>query len=519
MVSVLPEETVRKKGREAQQENIRIARLLARTIRTTLGPKGMDKMLVDEDGDITVTNDGVTILNEMQLDHPCAKLILEVARTQEAEVGDGTTTAVILAGGLLDKAEKLIEEGMHPTTIIRGYVRAAEEAKGILEEISLPVVREDGQLLKTLAHTAMTGKGVEGSKELLASLVARAVELAGNFDRRSAMIRTISGESIGKSSIVEGFILDARRVHSGMPLKVENPRIALMDAPLEVRMMEMDARISITSPEQLQQFLDAEERIIREQVEKLASSGATVVCNQKGIDDLAANLLAKKGILALRRVPLSDLVRLEHATGAKLVQHLSELSNETLGAAGLVEERHIAGHPLLFFEQCEGVTILLRGSTEHILAEARRTVEDAIGDIAAALDGGRAIPGAAAAEIEIAGRLENSDDPARAAFAQALLVIPWTLAESGGFEPQDILARLRDLHSEGKIAMGIDVYTGEAIDAWQNGIVEPLQVKLQALDSAIEVASMILRIDDLIAAKPRRQREEEAFFSRQHPVH
>ncbi|MBU2561974.1 MAG: TCP-1/cpn60 chaperonin family protein [Nanoarchaeota archaeon] len=518
-IFILPEGTQRSTGRNAQRNNIMAAKLVAETVRTTLGPKGMDKMIVDSLGDVTITNDGVTILEEMQIEHPAAKMIVEVAKTQEDEVGDGTTTAVVLAGELLKKAEDLLEQEIHPTVIAKGYRIAAEKAQEILNSIAEPVSIKDTSTLKKLAMTAMTGKGAESAKELLADLTVTAIRNVAEdrdgkifVDADDIKIEKKVGGRVEDTELVAGIVLDKEKVHSGMPRNVLNARIALVDSAIEIKNTEIDAKIQITDPNQLQSFLDMEEKMLRDMVAKIEASGANVVFCQKGIDDLAQHYLAKKGIYAARRVKKSDMEKLGKATGASIVTNLDDLSPKDLGKAGLVEEVKVGDEDMTFVRECrnpKSVTVLVKGGTEHVIDEVKRAMDDAIGDVAAALSNGRIVAGAASVEVELARELRRFADSlsgreqlAVRAFAEAIEVIPRTLAENAGLDPIDVLTELKSAHDKKRKWAGINVFTGKVMDAWQAGVLEPLKIKTQAISSASEVAIMILRIDDVIAGGP-----------------
>ncbi|MCE5214160.1 MAG: TCP-1/cpn60 chaperonin family protein [Methanobacterium sp.] len=509
-VLILPEGTNRFLGRDAQRMNILAGKVLAETVRTTLGPKGMDKMLVDSLGDIVVTNDGVTILKEMDIEHPAAKMLVEVAKTQEDEVGDGTTTAVIIAGELLKKAENLLDQDIHPTIVSMGYRQAAEKAQEILNVISIDA--EDRDTLLKVAMTAMTGKGTEKAREPLAELVVGAVkqvEEDGDIDQDSIKIEKKDGATIDDSTLVQGVIIDKERVHPGMPKKIEDARIALLNSAIEVKETEVDAEIRITDPAQMQAFIEQEEGMIKEMVDKIADAGANVLFCQKGIDDLAQHYLAKAGIMAVRRIKKSDMEKLAKATQAKVVTNIEDLTLEDLGEAGLVHERKISGEDMIFVEGCKdpkAVTLLVRGSTEHVVDEIERAVEDAIGVVSATVEDGKVVAGGGAAEIAIAKGLKDYADTisgreqlAVAAFAEAMEVVPKTLAENAGLDSIDSLVDLRAAH-EKSIYMGLDVFKGEVRDMYRAGVIEPHRVKKQAIQSAAEAAEMILRIDDVIAS-------------------
>jgi archaeal chaperonin len=509
-VIILPEGTNRFLGRDAQRMNILAGKVLAETVRTTLGPKGMDKMLVDSLGDIVVTNDGVTILKEMDIEHPAAKMLVEVAKTQEDEVGDGTTTAVIIAGELLKKAENLLDQDIHPTIVAMGYRQAAEKAQEILNVISIDA--DDRDTLLKVAMTAMTGKGTEKAREPLAELVVSAVkqvEEDGDIDQDSIKIEKKDGATIDDSELVQGVIIDKERVHPGMPKKVEDSKIALLNSAIEVKETEVDAEIRITDPAQMQAFIEQEEGMIRDMVKKISDAGANVLFCQKGIDDLAQHYLAKEGIMAVRRVKKSDMEKLSRATKAKVVTNIEDLTLEDLGEAGLVKEKKISGEDMIFVEGCKdpkAVTLLVRGSTEHVVDEIERAVEDAIGVVAATVEDGKVVAGGGAAEISIAKGLKEYADTisgreqlAVAAFAEAMEVVPKTLAENAGLDSIDSLVDLRAAH-EKSIYMGLDVFQGEVRDMYRAGVIEPHRVKKQAIQSAAEAAEMILRIDDVIAS-------------------
>lgn len=514
-IFILAEDTKRTRGKDAQHLNIAAAKAVADTVRTTLGPKGMDKMIVDSLGDITVTNDGVTILEEMNIEHPAAKMVVEVAKTQEREIGDGTTTAVVLAGELLSKAEDLLDMEIHPTIIARGYRMAADKAIQILEKMAKPITERDKQLLRKIAITAMTGKGAEASKDSLGDLVVKAVLQVGErvnnkwvIDKDDIKIEKRVGGSIEETELIDGIVLDKEVVHPGMPKSIENAKIALIDSALEIKSTEIDAKINIADPDKLQAFLSMEENMLREMVEKIAATGANVVFCQKGIDDLAQHFLAKKGILAARRVSKSDMERLAKATGARIVTRLDDLTSKDLGKARLVEEVKVGDDGMIFVRGCpkaRSVTILVRGGTEHVVEEIKRALEDAIGDVISALRLGKIVGGAGATEVELAMKLRKYAEGLKGrtqlavkAFADALDIIPRTLAENSGLDPIDTLTALRAAHDKGNKWAGINVFTGKVIDSLREGVIEPLQIKTQAISSATEVAIMILRIDDIV---------------------
>jgi len=516
-IFILPENAQRSTGKNAQRTNIMAAKLVAETVRTTLGPKGMDKMLVDSMGDVVVTNDGVTILEEMNIEHPSAKMIVEIAKTQEDEVGDGTTTAVVIAGELLKKAEDLLEQEIHPTVLAKGYRLAAEKAQEILKNMANYITEKDTKTLKDIATTAMTGKGAETSKEKLSDLAVEAVRTVmektdgKNFiDLDNIKLEKKVGSSVDDSELIKGIVVDKEKVHSGMPSIIKDARVALIDSALEIKSTEMDAKIQINDPDKMQEFLDMEERMLRNMAEKISKSNANVVFCQKGIDDMAQHFLAKKGIFAARRVKKSDMDKLAKATGAKVITKLDDLSPADLGKAGTVEEMKVGDEEMTFVKDCKNpkaVTLLIRGGTEHVIDEVKRAMEDAIGDVSAALKDGGVVAGAGAVEIELARQLRKyassmsgREQLAVQAFADAIEVIPRTLAENAGLDPIDVLTELKAAHDKGNKWAGINVFTGKVMDAWKHGVIEPLKIKTQAISSAGEVSVMILRIDDVIAA-------------------
>ncbi len=521
-ILILPEGYTRQVGRDAQRMNILAGKIVAETVRTTLGPKGMDKMLVDSLGDVVITNDGVTILKEMEIEHPAAKMMVEIAKTQEDEVGDGTTTAVVVAGELLKEAEALLDQNIHPTVIANGYKLAAMKAIEKLEKIAIPVDPKDKKLLRRIAETAMTGKGAYVSyAEKLADLIVNAVLNVvenGKVDKDSIKIEKKVGGGVEDSELIKGITIDKERVHPDMPSRVENAKILLLESPIEVKETETDAQIRINSPDQLQAFIEQEEKMIKEMVEKIVQLGANVVFCQKGIDDLAQYYLSKNGIFAVRRVTKSDMEKLAKATGAKIITNLKEASAKDLGKAGVVEEKKIAGDSMIFVENCKNpkaVTILIRGGTEHVVDEIERAVTDAIGDVAAVIENGKVVGGGGAAEIEAAEELRKfakslggREQLAVNAFANALEIIPKTLAENAGLDPIDMLVALKAAHAKGMKNAGINVEKGKVVDMVREGIIEPLKIKTQALKSASEVATMILRIDDVIAAGKLSKKEE-----------
>jgi thermosome len=497
--------------------NILAARVIAESVKSTLGPRGMDKMLVDSLGDVVVTNDGVTILKEMDVEHPAAKMMVEVAKTQDDEVGDGTTTAVVIAGELLKRAEELLEQDVHPTIIAGGYRMASEKAREVLEEISTEIRPEDEDMLKKVAMTAMTGKGAEKAKEYLAGLVVKAVKAVAEIkdgkvviDRDDIKLEKKEGGGIEDTELVQGIVIDKERVHPAMPKRVEKARIALLNTALEIEKTEVDAEIRITDPSQLKAFIDEEERMLREMVDKIKRSGANVLLCQKGIDDLAQHYLAKAGIFAVRRVKKSDMEKLARATGASIVTNIDDLKGKDLGYAGIVEEVKIGDDEMIYVKECKdpkSVTILIRGGTEHVVNEVERALEDCLGVVPAAMRDGKVVAGGGAPEVEMAKRLRvyaksvgGREQLAIEAFADSLEVIPRALAENAGLDPIDVIVDLRAKHEKDGVTYGLDVFGGEAKDMLKEGVIEPLRVKTQAISSAGEAAVMILRIDDVIAA-------------------
>jgi thermosome len=515
---ILPSESSRQEGKDAQRTNILAAKLVAEIVRTTLGPKGMDKMLVDSIGDVTVTNDGVTILSEMEIEHPTAKMIVEIAKTQEQEIGDGTTTAVVLAGELLSKAEQLLNDKIHPTSIVKGYKLAAEKSTEILQELSEEVNEKD---IKNIAITAMTGKGAESAKQVLAKLVKEAInavdETHGNKSKlfkENIRIEKRTGASIEESELINGIVIDKEICHGNMPKKIEKAKIALIDSSLEIKNTEIDAKISINDANKMQSFLDMEEKQLSKYVDMISKTGANVVFCQKGIDDLVQYFLAKKGILAVRRLKKSDMESISRATGAKIITELKDLDDSCLGESKKVEEITINDEGMIYITDAKHskvATILIRGGSEHVIDEIKRAVEDAIGDIVSALKNNKIVAGAGSIEMELskelkkfAATLKGREQIAVSSFANSFEIIPRTLAENAGLDPIDVLAELRSAHEkENNKWAGINVFSGKVMDAREKGVIEPLNIKLQAISSASEVATMILRIDDVIAANKK----------------
>jgi thermosome len=517
-ILVLREGTKREKGRGALANNITAAKAIADSVRSTLGPRGLDKMLVDSMGDVVVTNDGVTILKEMDVEHPAAKMLVEVAKTMDQEAGDGTTTAVILAGELLKRAEDLIEQNVHPTIIGLGYRLASTRALEVLNGISRPVSIADTETLKQIASTSMGSKSVSFNREILADIAVKAVtdvaEKKGtgyHVDLDNVQVIKKQGGQIADTSLIEGVIVDKEKVHSGMPSRVENPKIALLDAALEIKKTEIDAKIEINDPNQLNAFLQEEENMLRRMVDQVVKSGANVVVCQKGIDDLAQHFLAKHGIYAVRRAKKSDMEKLAKATGANIVSKVSELTAEDVGTAGTVEERKIGEDALTFVTGCKkakAVSILIRGGTEHVIDEIERSLDDALNVVRVAVEDGKYVYGGGAAAEELAMQLRNDaakvggrEQLAYEGFADALEVLPRTLAENAGLDPIDMLIEMRKAHKAGLKSAGVNVSTGKVDDMSQLHVIEPIRVGRQALESATDAAVMILRIDDVIASK------------------
>ncbi len=526
-VFIMSEDAERTTGKDAQENNIAACKTVAKAVRTTLGPKGMDKMMVDSVGDLVVTNDGVTILEEMDLDHPAAKMMVEVAQTQEEEVGDGTTTAVVLAGELLKQSEELLDQEIHPTVITKGYRLARERSTEVLDDIAEDVDLNNTETLQKVAMTAMTGKSAETSREYLAEIAVEAIEGVaeekdGSFiiDRDMVKLEKNQGGTIEDTELVKGVILDKEKVHGGMPESIEEAKIALIDSPIEVRETETDAEINISDPSQMKSFVEQEEEQLKEMVNSIEDSGANVVLCKKGIDDIAQHYLAKKGIFAVRRVSSGDMDKLAKATDANIVTDVNEIEAADLGTAGTVTQKNIGGDAMTFVQDCpeaKSVSILIRGGTEHVVDEIERAMEDAIGGVSAALRNGKVVGGGGATEVELAKELRDYADSvggreqlAINAFADALEVLPRTLSENAGFDPIDTLVDLRNRHDEGEVWAGIDVTTGKSKQLYEEGVVEPKQTKTQAVTSASEAAEMILRIDDVISASGFSGGDDEA---------
>jgi thermosome len=521
-VLILKEGTTRNRGKEAQKNNIMAAKVVAEVLKSTLGPRGMDKMLIDGLGDITITNDGATILKEIEVEHPAAKMMVEIAKTQDDMVGDGTTTAVVLAGELLKRAEDLIDQNIHPTILVSGYRKAAVKAVEAMNKIAMQVEQDDRATLKKVAVTSMASKAVGNAREHLADMaidaVMQIVEKRG--DKNVADIDNIqvikkTGKGLLESQLVKGLVIDKEVVHPGMPKMVEKAKIALLDAALEIEKTEMSAEIRIRDPNQMKAFLDQENKMLQEMADKIKASGANVVFCQKGIDDMAQHFLAKHGILAARRVKQSDMEKLARATGGKISTDLNDLKAQDLGIAGLVEERKLGEDKMIFVEKCKdprSVALIIRAGLERMVDEAERAMTDALSVVSDVLENNKIVAGGGAVEIEVARELRKyainvggREQLAIENFADAMEVIPKTLAENGGLEAIDVLVELRAAHEkpDGQYK-GVNVFTGKIEDMKQKGVLEPLIVKEQAVKSATESAAMILRIDDVIAStKPR----------------
>ncbi len=511
-VYILPENVSRTIGRDAQRNNILAAKVVADIVKTTLGPKGMDKMLVDSSGNIIVTNDGVTILEEMEIDHPAAKMMVEIAKTQEAEVGDGTTTVALLAGKLLEKAEKLLDRKIHPTVIVKGYKLAAEKAISVLSDIAIPV--ENNTVLKQIAMTAMTGKGAEGNKEKLSDLIMRAVNQVAvikNIDLGDIKIQKLKGEPTDESELIQGIVIDKERANADMPSRIDGAKILLVDFSLELKNPETEAKISVSTPEQLENFIASEERYLKNMTDKIISSGANVVFCQKGIDDVAQYYLAKAGIFAVRRVAKSDLEQIAKATSGKIISNLKDINASQFGKAQVVEEIKKGEDSLTYIRGCgnpRAVTIVVKGSTSHVIDEIERAVKDGLGDVISAVKSGKVVAGGGAVEIELSKRLKafaktfsGREQLAIEEFANSLESIPEALAENAGSDPIEIITELKRRHEQGLTNYGLNLFTNRIEDTSAAGILEPLKVKTQAISSASEVAQMILRIDDVLISK------------------
>jgi len=516
-VMVLKEGSQRTTGADARRSNIMAAKVIAEILSTSLGPRGMDKMLIDAFGDVTITGDGAAILKEMEVQHPAAKLLIEVAKAQDAEVGDGTTTAVVVAGRLLELAEELLDEGIHPTIIIDGYKKAMDYAIQVADEIAQSINVEDKNQLALVAMNSLSSKIVAEARDYLAKVAVDASTIAVekvngkyNLDLDWIKLEKKKGQSLAETQLIQGIVLDKEVVHPGMPKRVVNAKIAVLDAPLEIEKPEWTTKISVSSPTQIKAFLEEESNILKSYVDKLAEVGANVVITQKGIDEVAQHYLAKRGIMAVRRVKRSDIEKLAKATGAKIVTSIKDIKPEDLGTAGLVEERKVGEEKMVFVEQCpnpRAVTILIRGAADRVLDEAERSMQDALHVIRDLYREPKIVPGGGAFEMEIARRirewgrkLPGKEQLSVLKFAEALEHVPTILALTAGLDPVDAIAELRRRHDSGEVDAGVDVLNGKVANMLKLNIVDPLLVKKQVIRSAAEAAIMILRIDDIVAA-------------------
>jgi archaeal chaperonin len=518
-VLILKEGTGRSTGKDAQRNNITAAKIVAETVRTTLGPRGMDKMLVSTIGDVTITNDGATIMKELDVQHPAAKMLVEVSKTQDNEVGDGTTTAVLLSGELLEKAEKLLDKDVHPTVIVDGYKSAAEKAIEILEKLSIPITEKDEAILKQVATTSMYSKGIAVAKEHFADIAVKAVKqvaekVDGKLKADIDLIKILKkhGKSLEETELVKGIVIDKELAHAQMPKSITGARIALLNAKLEVEKTEFDAKININNPDQMHLFIEEEEKMLVDMVSQVEKTGANIVFTEKGIDDVALHYLAKKGIGAVKNVSSGDMEKLSKATGARVVASVKDLAKDSLGEAKSIEEIKIGDDKLLYIRDAKNpkaVTIVIRGGTEHVVDEADRSLHDALCVVRNAVEDGKIVAGGGAPEAELAKRLREyavkvggREQLAIEAFAESLEAVPTTLAENAGFDPIDVLVEIRSKHEKaGSPWFGIDVFTGDVKDMRKLNVLEPLRVKQQVIKSASEAAGMILRIDDVIASK------------------
>ncbi len=516
---VLKEDTDRQRGRDARRSNMMAAQIIAEVLKTTLGPKGMDKMLIDSLGDITITSDGATVLDEIDVQHPAAKMMIEVAKTQDKEVGDGTTTSVLLAGALLGKASELIDDNIHPSIIIAGYQAAADKALEALEKASIDVDMKDHETLMKLSNTSIRGKAVSNARDHLSGVVIDAIKQIiehrnGDViaDVDNVQIVKKEGASLKETALIKGIIVDKEVVHAGMPKKIKGAKIALIDTPLEVKKTEFDAEIRITSPESIKAFLDQESDMLKKKVDQVVATGANVVFCQKGIDDMAQHYLAKAGVLSSRRVKKSDMEKLAKATGGKVVNNLADLKADDLGLCGSVEEKKVGNDKMIFVEECkdpQAVAIFIRAGLERMLDEAERALNDALYVISDVAEVPQMVSGGGSIEMEMAKAVRKyatsvggREQLAIEAFAEALEVIPRTLSENAGLDILDTMVAMKAAHAKkGGTAMGVNVFGEGVIDMLKEGVVEPKVVKEQAIKSGIEVASMILRIDDVVAAK------------------
>ena len=518
-VIILKEDTKRSRGSEARKSNMMAAQIVAEVLKTTLGPRGMDKMLIDSLGDITITSDGATVLDQIDVQHPAAKMIIEIAKTQDKEVGDGTTTSVVLAGELLKKAGELLDQNIHPSVIIAGYQKASEKALETLEGVAIDVDMDDRETLMKLANTSIRSKAVASARVHLSGIVINAIKLITEerdgrviADVENVQIVKKEGKSLEETELVRGIIVDKEVVHDGMPRRVKNAKIALVDAALEIEKTEIDAEIRIKTPEGVKAFLDQETEMLKKMVDRVVASGATVLLTQKGIDDVAQHFLAKAGIMVARRVKKSDMEKLAKATGARMVNNLQDLKKTDLGSCGLVEERKVGNDKMIFVEECRdpaAVAIFIRAGLERMIDEAGRSLNDALYVISDVAELPKMVPGGGAIEMEIAKEVRGyarqvggREQLAIEAFADALEVIPRTLAENAGLDILDTMVAMKAAHEKKNgLKMGVNVFKGGVADMLKEGVVEPLAVKLQAIKSCVEVTGMILRIDDVVAAQ------------------
>ncbi|HET7405056.1 MAG TPA: thermosome subunit beta [Candidatus Bathyarchaeia archaeon] len=518
-IIILKEGTSRSRGRDAQRSNITAAKILAETIRSTIGPRGMDKMMVGTIGDIVVTNDGATIMKEMDVQNPAAKMLVEVSKTQDQEVGDGTTTAVVLTGELLTGAESLLDKDVHPNIIIDGYRQAAEKAQEVLDELAVSIKPEDTDMLKRVALTSLNTKGIFGSQEHFADLAVTAVqqvmeESDGKIKADIDLIKVMKkhGQSLAETELINGIVIDKEVSHSGMPKSVANAKIALLNAKLEIEKPEMSAEIRITRPEEVEAFLDEEERMLKEMADEVVETGANVLLTEKGADDEALAVLAKKGILTVKNVSSSDMEKLAKATGGTVFGTLKDLNKTGLGQAKLVEEIKLGDDKHVYVREAKNpkaVTVMIRGGSDHVIDEAERALHDALCVVRNAVEDGKVLAGGGAPEAELSKRLNAHASKAKGreqlaikAFADALEAIPVAIAQNAGLDPIDIMVDLREKHnSPANKWYGVNVYEGKTMDMWKLNVIEPLRVKKQVIKSAVEVATMLLRVDDVIASK------------------
>jgi len=516
---ILREGSQRTTGKDAQRNNILAAKVITETIKTTLGPQGMDKMLVSGMGDVVITNDGATILKEMDVQHPAAKMLVEVAKSQDSEVGDGTTTVVVLAGELLTRAEKLLDQEVHPTVIVEGYKKAAAKALEILQSLSIDIQSDDEKMLKLVAMTSMGTKATVGTSEHLGTLATKAIrqimeerdgKITADIDRIKVLKK--KGESMEQSELIKGIVVDKEIAHPQMPKQVKGAKIALVNAKLEIEKTEFDAKININSPDQMKGFLDEEESMLREMTERVGKSGANVIFCEKGVDDMALHFLAKKNIMAIKNVSSGDMEKLAKATGGTIQASTKDIPSEGLGEAKLVEEMKIGDDKLVFVRDCKdphAVTVMIRGGSDHVVDEAERSIHDALCVVRNAVEDGKIVAGGGSPEAETAKQLRDyalkvggREQLAIEAYAEALEAIPLTIAQNSGLDPIDIMVELRSKHANPENKwFGVQVETGKIADMLADNVVEPLRVKQQAVKSATEAACMLLRIDDVLSSK------------------